>query len=211
MHAYVHTRIRTRGRDCVLHARVAAVGTTCLPVSPASSPTRPLLHPSSPCLHASLLPCLSAPASLPSLPPSIPRCQTVTEGSFRELEKKALRAFFLLPTPPLPPGLPSPLPPFPPASLTPCLPLFPPFRVVLLCEQSCVVYVLRGGARCLSTVWPSVERAREHLCVCQREGEAWSTCICWCVCDSMRMCAALSLHGSVCVCVRLCVSVFVCV
>jgi len=112
MHAYVHTRIRTRGRECVLHARVAAVGTTCLPASPASSPTRPLLRPSSPCLHASLLPCLSAPASLPRLPPSIPRCQTVTEG---------VRAFFLLPPPPLPPGLPppclpSPLPPFPPAS-----------------------------------------------------------------------------------------------
>ena len=122
MHAYVHTRIRTRGRECVLHARVAAVGTTCLPASPASSPTRLLLRPSSPCLHASLLPCLSAPASLDRLPPSIPRCQTVTEGSFRELEKKALRAFFLLPPLPLPPGLPSPLPPFPLASLPPGLP-----------------------------------------------------------------------------------------
>ena len=59
--------------------------------------------------------------------------------------------------------------------------------------------------------WPSVERAREYVCVREREGESWSTCACWCVCGSMRMCSsALFLHGYACVSVCVCVCTCVC-
>ena len=69
-----------------------------------------------------------------------------------------------------------------------------------------------GVPRCLITLWPSVQRAREYVCVREREGEAWSPCVYWCVCDSTRMCAALSLHKSLslCVCVCLCVMTGAC-
>ena len=59
--------------------------------------------------------------------------------------------------------------------------------------------------------WPSVERAREYVCVREREGESWSTCACWCVQVYATVCACAHLPSFFCTGMRVCLRVSVCV